>query len=185
VRIALDVLSVEESVEFLASMIGASRIALEPAAAAQLASLCECLPLALRIAAGRAATHPHHTLADLAADLALEHQRLDLLAVDQATSVRAAFSWSYRTLSAAAARAFRLLGLHRGTDIDAAAAMALTADPDTGPLLDQLAAACLVHPSGKRRHRLHDLVRLYAYERSGSHHPQHIDVVHREHAVSV
>jgi DNA-binding SARP family transcriptional activator/tetratricopeptide (TPR) repeat protein len=164
VRIALDVLSAGESVELLASAVGASRVAAEPAAAAQLAGLCGHLPLALRIAAARTATHPHHALADLAAELAIEHQRLDLLTADEVTSVRAAFCWSYRTLPATAARAFRLLGLHPGTDIDAAAAAALTADPDPGPL-DALVAACLLQATGKSRYRMHDLVRLYASER--------------------
>ena len=40
---------------------------------------------------------------------------------------------------AAAARTFRILGLHPGTDIDAAAAAALTADPGVGGRLDELA----------------------------------------------
>ena len=166
VRISLDVLSTAESADLLASMISAVRVGLEPAAAARLAGLCGHLPLALRIAAGRAATHPHHTLADLAAELTVEHQRLDLLAADEVTSVRAAFRWSYRTLPAAAARTFRMLGLHPGTDIDAAAAEALTGDPGTSARLDELTAACLLQPSGKTRYRMHDLVRLYASERA-------------------
>ena len=36
---------------------------------------------------------------------------------DPATDLRAVFSWSYRTLTADAARLFRLLGLHPGPDI--------------------------------------------------------------------
>jgi DNA-binding SARP family transcriptional activator/tetratricopeptide (TPR) repeat protein len=166
VRISLDVLSAGESVALLASAISARRVTLEPGAAVRLAGLCGHLPLALRIAAGRAATHPHHTLADLAAELQVEHQRLDLLAADKVTSVRAAFRWSYRTLPVAAARTFRILGLHPGTDIDAAAAAALTADPGVGARLDELATACLLQPSGKTRYRMHDLVKLYASERA-------------------
>ena len=47
--------------------------------------------------------------------------RLDALDTgDPAASVRAVFSWSYRQLSAGAARMFRLLGLHPGPDISAA-----------------------------------------------------------------
>ena len=44
---------------------------------------------------------------------------------DLATDVRAVFSWSYRALSADAARLFRLLGLHPGPDIAVAAAASL------------------------------------------------------------
>src|SRR5207249_6959234 len=36
---------------------------------------------------------------------------------DQGTDLRAVFSWSYRSLGPAAARLFRLLGLHPGPDI--------------------------------------------------------------------
>ena len=44
-----------------------------------------------------------------------------------ATDVRAVFSWSYRALSAGAARLFRLLGLHPGPDITVGAAASLAA----------------------------------------------------------
>ena len=46
------------------------------------ANRCAYLPLALRIAAERAVAHPHITLADLTGELAVEHDRLDLLAAD-------------------------------------------------------------------------------------------------------
>ena len=59
------------------------------------------------------------------------------------TAVRAVFSWSYRHLPADAARAFRLIGLHPGPDLDAYAAAALTGGTLDGPsgLLDLLARA--------------------------------------------
>ena len=79
------------------------RLAAEPQAAAELIRLCARLPLALSIAAARAATNPGLSLADLAAELAMA--RLDTLATqDAATDVRAVFSWSYRNLSPPAAR---------------------------------------------------------------------------------
>ena len=93
----------------------------DPAAAAALAAQCARLPLALRVAAELAAARPAAPLADLVGELADQQRRLDLLDAggDPRTAVRAVFSWSYRHLDAAAARAFRLLGLHPGPDFDA------------------------------------------------------------------
>ena len=80
------------------------------------------------MAAELAAARPAVPLAELVAELADQQRRLDLLDAggDPRTAVRAVFSWSYRHLDAAAARAFRLLGLHPGPDLDRYAAAALT-----------------------------------------------------------
>lgn len=165
-RIALDVLAPAESARLLADTIGRQRLSAEPYAAARLAELCGHLPLALRIAAARVATRPHETLGDLVADLAVAHRRLDVLTADETTSVRAAFSWSYQTLPAATARAFRLLGLHPGTDISAAAVCALTAQTHVGRVLETLTDAHLLQQTARARYRMHDLLRLYATERA-------------------
>ena len=88
---------------------------------------CCRLPLALRVAAELAAARPAVPLAELAGELADQQRRLDLLDAggDPRTAVRAVFSWSYRHLDPDAARAFRLLGLHPGPDLDRYAAAAL------------------------------------------------------------
>jgi len=80
------------------------------------------------------------------------------------------FSWSYRHLPAAAARAFRLLGLHPGPDFDAYAVAALTGATATGAsdVLALLARAHLVHPAGAGRHGMHDLLRAYASDLAGA-----------------
>ena len=92
----------------------------------EIARLCACLPLALAVAAARAAARPGFPLAALAAELRDAAGRLDALdAGDPAASVRAVFSWSYRQLSREAARMFRLLGLHPGPDICVPAAASL------------------------------------------------------------
>ena len=80
------------------------------------------------MAAELAAARPAIPLAELAGELADQQRRLDLLDAggDPRTAVRAVFSWSYRHLDADAARAFRLLGLHPGPDLDRYAAAALT-----------------------------------------------------------
>jgi tetratricopeptide (TPR) repeat protein len=170
-RLALDLLPEADAVALLAGILGAERVAAEPAATVELARLCGRLPLALRIAADRAAAGPRRALGELVAALDVERDRLDLLATpdaDQTTAVRAVFSWSYRALPAAAARAFRLLGLHAGPDIGARAAAALLGATASGAraLLDALATAHLIEEHRPGRYRLHDLVRLYAAEQA-------------------
>ena len=133
----------------------AARVDAEPAAAQELARLCGRLPLALRIAAERVASRPRSALADLASELAGARNRLDLLCAgdDDATAVRAVFSWSYHTLSPAAAEVFRSLGLLAGPDVSAPAVAALiAADTATArQLLELLAREYLVEQSGQDR----------------------------------
>jgi DNA-binding SARP family transcriptional activator len=168
-RIPLEVLSTDESVALLARVIGAQRVEAEPGAAVELARLCGGLPLALRIAAERAAGHPRQTtLAELAAELAVENRRLDALAAgeDEDTAVRDVFSWSYRVLAPQPARMFRLLGLHTGPELSASAAAAL-ANSTTArvrPLLTTLVRRNLLQEVARDRYRLHELLRIYAAE---------------------
>jgi tetratricopeptide (TPR) repeat protein len=167
-RIALDVLPADRAVDLLRQVIGGARVDAEPRPAAELARLCAYLPLALRITADRAAAHPHLRLADLADELVAERDRLDALATgdDETTAVRAVFSWSYKKLPADAARAFRLLGLHAGSEFSTAAAAALTQTqaPRARRLLDALAAQHLLAQTGRDRYRFHDLLHVYAKE---------------------
>lgn len=167
-RMTLDMLPPREAVTLLRLIIGKDRVDAEPEAVAELAGRCVYLPLALRIAAERAAIRPQVKLADLAADLTAEHGRLDALAIpdDEATQVRGVFSWSYRALPAQAARAFRLLGLHGGPDISIPAAAALTGASMAGAqrLLDTLTSVHLLEQATPARYRFHDLLRVYANE---------------------
>jgi tetratricopeptide (TPR) repeat protein len=168
--VRLDRLAEDEAVTLLAQIIGAVQINAEPEAAATIARRCDRLPLALRVAAERAAAHPHRSLADVAEELSGEQHRLDVLDTedDDYTGVRTAFSWSYRALPAPAARAFRLLGLHRGQDIglDAVAALTGTTPAEARRTLGLLTGKHLVEESGRDRFRLHDLLRCYAEERA-------------------
>lgn len=128
-RIPVGLLSREESLALLREVMGAGRVDAEPEASAEVARLCAYLPLALRLAAERAAVRPHLSPAELCRELQDERGRLDLLAAadDDSVAVRAAFRWSYRALPPDAARTFRLLGLHPGPDISLDAAAVLTA----------------------------------------------------------
>jgi tetratricopeptide (TPR) repeat protein len=164
-RLDLDLLPLGDAVALLRTLIG-ERVVAEPAAAVTLAGQCARLPLALRVAAELAASRPGAGLAELVAELADEQRRLDLFDAggDSHTAVRPVFSWSYRHLSTPAARAFRLLGLHPGPDLDsyAAAALCATSRDQIQPLLDLLARAHLLAPMGHGRYGMHDLLRAYA-----------------------
>src|SRR5262249_49907769 len=87
---------------------------------------------------------------------------------DPATDPRAVFSWSYLRLTAAAARLFRLLGLHPGPDLGTRAAASLAGLPlaTTRPLLAELARAHLVSEHSPGRYACHDLLRAYAREQA-------------------
>jgi tetratricopeptide (TPR) repeat protein/transcriptional regulator with XRE-family HTH domain len=170
--ITLDVLTHNEAVQLLTARIGTGRAAAEPAATDRIAGLCACLPLALAVAAARAAASPGFPLAALAAELADSAGRLDALdAGDPAVSVRAVFSWSTRRLTAEAARMFGLLGIHPGPDISAAAAASLAAiaEADARRLLRELARAQLIAEHVPGRYAFHDLLRAYAAEQAHAH----------------
>ena len=139
-----------------------------------MARQCAYLPLALRVAADRVAAYPYTALADLAAELADEHVRLDALA-DESTALRAVFSWSYRVLPVGAARMFRLLGLHAGPDIStpAGAALAGVTAQQARFLLDTLAGVHLLKQTARNRYQFHDLLRVYAAERATAEETEH------------
>ena len=164
-----------EGVALLRKILGPSRVQADAGAAAAIVERCARLPLALRIAAERAAHRPRLALAALAGELAAEQGRLDALAIaeDADTSVRPVFSWSYRKLAPDAARMFRLLGLHPGPDIGipAAAALAECTEADAARLLGVLADAHLLGEAAVGRYRFHDLLRVYAAERAAADDP--------------
>jgi tetratricopeptide (TPR) repeat protein/transcriptional regulator with XRE-family HTH domain len=164
-HLALDLLAADEARRALAVRVAGGRVAAEPAAADTIVAACAGLPLALAVAGARAATRPRLPLAALAAELHDTGGRLAALATqDPQSDVRSVFSWSYDALSTEAARLFRLLGLHPGPDVSAAAAASMAgADPArVRPVLDELVAAHLVTEDAAGRFALHDLLRVYA-----------------------
>jgi len=166
--IELDVLDPAEAQALLRGALGADRVAREPVAAAELAELCGRIPLALRIAAAKLAGRPRQPIGGLAAELA-GGQRLDGLSVaGDSRSVRNVFASAYHALSEPAARLFRLLGLHPGPSFTAHLASAV-ADLSHGRArrnIDELAATHLVTETDVGRYQIHDLIRLFARERT-------------------
>ena len=156
-----------EAHELLTRRLGAQRVADDPDAADELIQQCARLPLALSIAAARSASQPGLSLAALAAELGGARGRLDALdAGHAATNVRAVLSWSYQQLDAAPARLFRLLGLHAGPDVSAAAAASLAglSLDEARRGLGELTRVHLLAEHAPGRFSCHDLLRAYAAE---------------------
>jgi DNA-binding SARP family transcriptional activator/tetratricopeptide (TPR) repeat protein len=133
--------------------------------AADLAQLCDHLPLALRVVAARLAVQPGRTVDSLVAELSDERTRLAALDLEDAdTSVRAALDVSYRGLHPAIGGAFRMLGLVPGPTVDphAVAALCGTDVVAARRRLRSLAEASLLAETGAQRYVMHDLVRLHA-----------------------
>jgi tetratricopeptide (TPR) repeat protein len=176
--VILDVLSPPEARDVLARRLGEARVASEPEAVEEIIERCARLPLALAIAAARAAARPEFPLAAVAAELRGATAALDPFGgdgdgdgADSRTDVRAVFSWSCQALSEDAARLFRLLGLHPGQDIGVHAAASLAGLP-AGParlLLADLTRSNLLLEYAPGRYSFHDLLRAYAIELTDGH----------------
>jgi tetratricopeptide (TPR) repeat protein len=168
--ITLDPLSATEARELLVRRLGADRVAAELVAVEETIARCARLPLALAIVAARAATDRLIPLGALAGELRNTHDRLNTLATadDPHTNMRAVLSWSYHALTPAAARLFRLLGLHPGPDISTAAAASLAAVslPQVRALLAELIRANMLVEPTPGRYSFHDLLRAYATEQT-------------------
>ncbi len=128
---------------------------------------CAGLPLAIGIAAARAAAQPDMSLSVLAEDLRAARTRLDALdAGELSVNLRAVLAASVSGLTERALSLFALLGLTHGPDtaLPAVASLAGRSVAGTRAVLGELATAHLVSEPAPGRYRMHDLVRLYAIE---------------------
>lgn len=170
VRITTDVFAEPDAVKLLTTAFGTARTD-DATDIAELAGLCARLPLALRIAAERAAARPMMPLTDLIAELRSESSMWDALSSEdaaEADAVRTVFAWSYRALSEPASRMFRLLGLHPTSEFAVGAAAALAGVPPrtAGRLLDDLSGAHLITQLERDRFQVHDLLHAYAADQA-------------------
>ncbi|GAB2843966.1 AfsR/SARP family transcriptional regulator [Lentzea nigeriaca] len=152
--LSLDAMSPAESADVLAGHLGEDRLAAHPTAVTAILDHCAGLPLALGIAASRAAVHADLPLSVLAEEFS--DDRLD--------SLRSVFAASFRALDDEAATVFRLVAAAPGPDIEVRSAAVLTGLPRVRTTLRRLENAHLVIRRGAARYRMHDLVRLYATE---------------------
>lgn len=115
------------------------------------------------------------SLSTLAGELRNARDDLDVLDTgDDATNVRAVFSWSQRAITPEAGRLFRLLGLHVTPEVSvgAAASLAAWSVPRTSALLAQLHRTNLVNQLGPDQYRIHDLLWTYVRELVARHHTE-------------
>ncbi|WP_433528568.1 BTAD domain-containing putative transcriptional regulator [Micromonospora sp. CA-263727] len=164
--VMLDMFDPADARQLLSNRLGPARVAAEQAAVTELIGLCAGLPLALSIAAGRLATRPAFPIAALLTQLR-DLRQLDVLSSEKPVNdLRSLFACTYGQLSPAAARMFRLLGLHPGPDLSLPAAASLAGLPpaDTRRALAELTGTHLVTELTPDRYGMHDLLRAYAAE---------------------
>ncbi|MEV6034725.1 tetratricopeptide repeat protein [Nonomuraea sp. NPDC052116] len=172
--LSMDVLPLPDSVALFTGIVG-ERAAAEPEAVTEVLLLCGFLPLAVRIAATRLRHRPRWSVAHLAERLRDERRRLTELARSE-RGVAAAFTLSYRQLTADQQRLFRLLGLHPGRDTEPHAAAALADLPveRTEDLLEDLLDAHMLQQRAFGRYTFHDLLRHYAAQLAAEQEPPHV-----------
>ena len=171
VPLSLDLFTEHEARDLLAQRLGSERILRERDAAEALIGVCAGLPLAVNIVVAHAAVHPEQPLAALADELSAG-SRLNALAIgDSAADLRAVFSSSYRVLADEAARVFRLLSLHPGSDVSLPAAASLVAlgRDRARDRLSELTAANLLTEHTPGRYTYHDLLHAFALEQTLQH----------------
>lgn len=162
-RLVIDVMTRSEAHELLTSRLGPHRVATDDADSDEVVTRCARLPLALAIAAARPGASPSR----LAASLRAHSGGLDAFELgDDAVSLRAAFSWSYKLLTKSGARLFRLLGCHARADVSAAEAACLSGlgHQRVRECLRELLDANLISERSPGRYASHELLRSYAVE---------------------
>lgn len=170
--VELDTLPEDEAVAVLSEVMrqrrpADPRIAQCREDAGELARLCGCLPLALRIVGGLLAEDPALSLAELTGDLADTTTRLEGLVYGE-RAVSAAFDLSWQELvkrDQAAAQLFLELPINPSPEISSEAASALFGrpGPQTRRLLRILRRGHFIEFGNNTGHwRMHDLLRLYA-----------------------
>jgi tetratricopeptide (TPR) repeat protein len=147
----------------------ADRNGLQPSDAdvAEVVRLCGYLPLAISLVAGDFKYDTEWTAADLVEELTSTMVGLDSFA-GETLSLDAVFDRSYRKLRGDEQRLFPLLGLHPGIVIDPYAAANLD-DSDVrtaSRALRKLFKCNLIEEQAKNRFRFHDLLRVFAREKS-------------------
>ncbi len=168
----LEVLDADEAKTLLTRVVGVSRVAAEPVAAADLVRLCARLPLALQVTGANLIRRPGRRLADQVRDL--RAGALDALVIgdEEQSTVRAVFAQSFGALDPDDRRMFSLLGLVPGPGFDVAAGAALAGIPFAvaRASLNRLVGAHLLDEPEPDRFTFHDLLRLYAREQAQLNH---------------
>lgn len=159
----LDPLDTDSAIKLLGNLAGHDRVAADAAAARELVISCGRFPLAVTLSAALLVTRPDWSVATAMTGPAAGSY---LTEEDEETSMENRLDQVYTALPDDAARLYRRMGLHPGSEFDAGVPEAAAAVPPEIPApVDQLAT--LVHASllGTRhpgRYRFHDLIHEHA-----------------------
>lgn len=157
----------------LMRILGEERVQAELAAARQICTLLQNLPLAVEITAQRLLSRPRRRLADIAERLQNVGERLDLAVSDRA--VRTSFMVSWESLDGNLRRIFALLGVFAGRAFRAEA-LAAVAELDLYLAEDRLFSLTALslltevenEGDGMLRYRQHPLLADFACEQLGA-----------------
>ncbi|MET1075684.1 MAG: BTAD domain-containing putative transcriptional regulator [Umezawaea sp.] len=165
-HLGMPVLDEAEGLALLARAAG-GRVAEDPLAAREVLRLCGHLPLAVRIVGARLAARADRPLSAVVARLREQRRVLDELVVGD-LEVRGSLMLSYDALDDRARRALRRLGWLGASDFApwVAAVLLDVGLLDAEDVVDELVHAQLLDAVGGGRFRLHDLTRIFAWERA-------------------
>ncbi|MCC8245469.1 ATP-binding protein [Saccharothrix luteola] len=164
-------LALEAGVAMLRDLIHDRRVKDEWGAARDLVIACGRLPLSITIVAARAEQRKTHRLDRILKDLRDTSALLDApVPKNRSIKLETVIAWSYRALSPAAADVFRLLGVHPGPVIGAAALSFLTGLPqaELRSWMDELTESHLVEEIEEDRFELLGELRLFAARQAES-----------------
>ena len=159
-------LTIDAGVDLLVRVLGEARVNAESAAAEQICTLLEGLPLAVEIVAQRLLSRPQQSLGNMVMRLEDVSSRLDTLHVSD-RAVRAAFEVSWVLLEENQKKLFALMGLYEGYSFSALA-LAYICESDlsyTEDILWELQALSLVGHEQSDNYRQHPLLADFAQEK--------------------
>ncbi len=173
-HLGLEVLDDEACLGLLSRIMGADRIDAERDQARTLVHLCGNLPLAVRIIGARLAARPDWRPSRLIPRLREQRKFLNELAIGD-LEVRGSLALSYHGLGEREQGALRRLGWLGVPDFAAWLVSVLLSvpDDDAEDIIEELVRAQLLDvvsstESGVTRYRLHDLIRVFGWERAES-----------------
>lgn len=162
----LDPLDTDSAVELLGNMAGHDRVAEDAAAARELVISCGRFPLAVALSAALLVARPGWSVATAMTGPAAGS---DLAETDEEASMKTRLDQVYTALPDGAARLYRRMGLHPGSEFAAGVAEAAAAvPPEISAPIDCLATlvhANLLGTNDPGRYRFHDLIHEHARSR--------------------
>ncbi|WP_338598465.1 NB-ARC domain-containing protein [Saccharopolyspora sp. SCSIO 74807] len=151
----------DDAVDLLFQICSECPIKKDSAEVKELAALCGCLPLALRIVGAQLVMRPWLTVSDLVEELRTSGSRTERKVLAQ---LSAAFDLVYRNLTKTQKEVYRALGLFRGSHFSAEplAAMLKRDVKSVRDDLRELHLTCVVNWQQDELYSIHRLVRLHA-----------------------